>query len=319
MAVRTPLYLDGTNLKEMSSSMITNIKNRCIYLYGANPSVDVTVVSSGGNISPTMTDTRLQAGAATYGVNNGYGPGTFQSNDDYNFGIPGTSTVSVTYDRITQNLESVSQAGDTNNKRNFVYQSGGNIYAMSHTDMYDTFYNDVINTLIDGNDRPGTYRISTASSVSNMTRVSSTPVFRDTRANTGAYTSGGIAETLDQPFTVNNYYLYRVNQSIMSNPSLNHAVYIRSDNNIQQHSDSTINTILQSDIRYWARQKIRYSVNGSGSNRGDPMVDTKLNGSTRGNQQIGDTYHPNTRYRSQTFPAGTSVAQNTYSLRIRRI
>lgn len=319
MAVRTPLYLDGTNLKEMSSSMIANIKNRCIYLYGANPSVDVAVVSSGGNISPTMTDTRLRAGAATFGVNNGYGPGTHSSSDDFSFGIPGTSTVSVTYDRITQNLESVSQASDTNNKRNFVYQSGGNIYAMTHTDMYDTFYNDVISTLVDGNDRPGTYRISTSSSVSNMSLVSGTPVFSDTRANTGAYTSGGIPETLDQPFTVSNYYLHRVNQSIMSNPSLNHAVYIRSDNNIQQHSDSTINAILQSDIRYWARQKIRYNVNGSGANRGNSMIDTKLNGSTRSNQQIGNTFHPNTRYRSQTFPAGTSVAQSSFNLRIQRV
>ena len=306
MAVRTPLYLDGTNLKQMSSSMISNIKSRCVYMYGANPSVDIAVVGSGGNISPSMTDTRTQAGA--------YG----ESSVNFNFSIAGVSTVTVNYDRITQNVESVSQPGDTNNIRNFLYQSDGNIYAMSNTDMYDTFYNDVLNTIVDGSDRPGTYRIATSTSQSNMTLVSSTPVFQDTRANTAVYTSGGIPETLDQPTTITNYYVHRVNQSIMSNPSINSAMYIRSDGNLQQYTDNEINTILQNDIRYWANQKIRYSVNGTGNNRGSGMSNTKLNSSTRANLQVGPSGHFSTRYRSQQFPSGTAVTDNTYYLRIYR-
>lgn len=306
MAVRTPLYLDGTDLKEMSSSMISNIKSRCVYMYGADPSVDIAVVGSGGNISPNMTDTRTQAGAA----------GSSYSN--FSFSIAGVSTVTVNYDRITQNVESVSQDNDTNNIRNFIYQSSGNLYAMSHTDMYDTFYNDVLNTIVDGSDRPGTYRVATSTSQSNMTLVSSTPVFQDTRANAGAYTSGGIPETLDQPTTIANYYVHRVNQSIMSNPSITAPMYIRSDGNIQQYTDSQINTILQNDIRYWGNQKIRYSVNGTGNNRGSGMSNTKLNSSTRSNRQDGTSGSPSTQYRSQQFPSGSAVTNNTYYLRIYR-
>ena len=60
MAVRTPLKLDGSNnLIEMSTTDINNIKNQVRYLYGTDPSVDLSYVSSGGNLG-TITDIRLQ-------------------------------------------------------------------------------------------------------------------------------------------------------------------------------------------------------------------------------------------------------------------
>ena len=59
MAVRTPLKLDGSNnLIEMSTTDINNIKNQVRYLYGTDPSVDLSYVSSGGNLG-TITDTRI--------------------------------------------------------------------------------------------------------------------------------------------------------------------------------------------------------------------------------------------------------------------
>lgn len=316
MTVRIPLYWDGSDLREMTNTMIANIQSRAVYLYGANPSVDVSRVSSGGNISPSMSDTRLRAGPTTSGPNSGFGPGTSSTSDDFSFSITGTSTVTTTYDRINQTIESVSAATDTNNKRNFVYQSGGNIRAMSNTDMYDTFYDAALTTIADGNDRPGTYRIATSTSVSNMTAVSNSVIFRDTRANASAYTQPG--ETRDQPTTITNYYLHRVNQSIMSNPSVTYPILIDSNNNLQLHGDSTLNTILQNDIRYWATQYIRYTVNGTGNNRGSGMVDTKLNSSTRRNQVVGSTGSPSTTYRSQRHPAGTSTTIASYFLRIHR-
>ena len=95
-------------------------------------------------------------------------------------------------------------------------------------------------------------------------------------------------------------------------------MYIRSDGNLQQYTDNEINTILQNDIRYWANQKIRYSVNGTGNNRGSGMSNTKLNSSTRANRQVGTSGSSTTRYRSQQFPSGTAVTNNTYYLRIYR-
>ena len=66
MTARTPLYWNGTDncLQEMTSSMITEIQNRVVYVYGSDPSVTVSQVSSSGNISSGMNDTRKQAGAS---------------------------------------------------------------------------------------------------------------------------------------------------------------------------------------------------------------------------------------------------------------
>ena len=66
MTARLPLYWNSTDncLQEMSSSMVTEIQNRVVYAYGGDPSVTVSQVSSSGNISSGMNDTRLQAGAS---------------------------------------------------------------------------------------------------------------------------------------------------------------------------------------------------------------------------------------------------------------
>ena len=64
MAVRAPLYNDNGNLKEMSTSLVDAIVQQTVYQYSLNPSVSLSVVSSGGNLG-TITDTRLQAGASS--------------------------------------------------------------------------------------------------------------------------------------------------------------------------------------------------------------------------------------------------------------
>ena len=303
MAFRRPLYYDGSDLREMTDTHIGQIRSRCVNLYGANPSVDITVPSSGGDLG-TISDTRKTAGASITRVDR------FATQSET--AEPGT--VTVNYSRLDQNVESVTQPADTNNRKNFLYQSGGNIYAMTNNDMYDTFYDSAINTLVDGTDRDGTYRIGATTSLSGHTLISNTPVFSDTRANTGAYTAGGIGETLDQPFTVTNYYLFRTNQGTLSAQS-QLAMILRSDDDIQTLSQASSDALLAADMRYWGTQKIRYSVNGSGNNRGSGMANTILNGS--GNYQ---TRFVNTNdYRAQEFPNGTAVTANTYFLRIRKI
>ena len=65
MAVRRPLILDGdNNLIEMTDAQIEDVQDRCRYTYGANPSVTLSVVSSGGSLG-ALTETRLKAGAAS--------------------------------------------------------------------------------------------------------------------------------------------------------------------------------------------------------------------------------------------------------------
>ena len=105
MTVRSPLYVDGTDLKEMSTSQVTQVVNRCVYVYGSNPSALLTVVGSSGSLA-AINDTRLQAGAS-------------QSRSD-RFPTEGEtaepSTVTVTYDKINQANSSVSTPTDTNSK-----------------------------------------------------------------------------------------------------------------------------------------------------------------------------------------------------------
>ena len=84
---------------------------------------------------------------------------------------------------------------------------------MNLTDVKDTFLHPAIDLLTAGTttaQQAGTYHINTSSNVTGSTEVSAsaTAVYADTRADTSAYTSGGITETQDQPTTINNYYLH---------------------------------------------------------------------------------------------------------------
>jgi hypothetical protein len=192
---------------------------------------------------------------------------------------------------------------------------------MSRADTFDTFVSPAINTLVDGNDRPGTFRIHTSTSLGNHTRISSTPVFTDTRANTGAYITDNIGTNntiQDIPQTITNYYLFRTNQSVMSAPSFTAPLQIDGSNNLQQYSSSTLDSFLLGILRYYTSSvtgsRIRYSVNGSGNNRGSAMVNTKLNGG--GNYQ---TRFVNANdYRAQEFPNGTAVTVSSWNLRVYR-
>jgi len=305
MAVRTPLKLDGSNnLIEMSSSDITAIKNQVRYLYGTDPSVDLSQVSSGGSLG-TISDTRKSAGAFSSRVD--------RFPTEAETAEPGT--VTVNYARINQSTENTTETADTNNKAFPVYQSSGNIYAMTRTDLYDTFIYPAIDTLTDGTDQPGTYRIHTSTSLSGHTLISSTPVFVDTRANTGAYTSGGIPEALDQPTTVTNYYLFRTNSG--SAVSYTVPVFIRTDNSLQQYTTANFDAILKNSVRHVASEvagsRIRYSLS-AGNNRGSGMVNTILNGSGNYQQRFVNADD----YRAQEFPNGSVTTASTTFLKIQQ-
>ncbi len=305
MAVRTPLKLDGSNnLIEMSTADIDNIKSQIMYLYGTNPSVTLSQVATDGSLD-AITDTRLQAGAmSTHPVSTPTEATTAEP-----------STVTVTYDRIDEATDDTTASVDTNSVAFPIFNNGGNIQAMTLTDMYDTFINPTIDLLIDGTDRPGTYRIHTATTLTDHTIVSTTPVYTDTRADTSLYTAAGITETLDQPITITNFYLFKTN----SGDAVVHPkpIYIRNaDANLQEYTTAQSDAILLNCIRHTASEitgnKIRYRMNGAGNARGSGMTNTILNGS--GDYQ---TRFVNANdYRAQEFPDGTAVTAATHYLRI---
>ena len=290
----------------MSASQITDVVNRCVYAYGSNPSALLTVVSNSGSLTG-ISDTRLQAGASQSRVDR------FPTEGE----TAEPSTVTVTYDKINQANSSVSTPTDTNSKLYPAYYDGsGSIQAMSSTDVFDTFINPAIALLIDGTDRDGTFRIHTATSLTGHTLISSSAVFTDTRANTGAYTAGGIGETLDQPTTITNYYLMRTNQG--SAPSFTAPIQINGDNDLQTYTNGNFDSMLLAEMRHHTvnttGSRLTYSINGSGSNRGTGMSDTKLNGGGNYQQRFVNAND----YRAQEFPNGAAQTINTYFLKITR-
>ena len=308
MTVRTPLILDGSNnLIEMTTAQINAVKDRCRYLYGTSPSVTLSRVEINGNRG-SISDTRKQAGAMSTSVSS----------------LPPESTTAepstVTRNRahISESRVNTSASVDTNSVAFPVYQTSGNIRSMSLTDIYDTFIYPAIDTLTSAAGQPGTYYIHTGTSLSGYTAVSSSIVYKDTRANTGAYTSGGIGEILDQPTTITNYYLLKANN--ISAPSMAQMLFIRnSDKNLEQYTQAEMDAWLKNCMRHAASEitgtRISYNLNGSGINLGSGMANTILNGS--GNYQT--LYVGLDDYRAQEFPNGSVVTVATHRLRMTQV
>jgi len=162
MTARTPLKLDSDNsLIEMTAGEIGRIVRHCKYLYGLNPSVGVKWIDSSGTLG-TLTDTRVIAGV--------------MSNDNASFPNETTTaepgSTSNDYARMSDSAVSATVATpDTNNLAFPCYQIAGNIYAMTDSDLYDTFIHPAITELVDGTDQPGTFRIHTASTLAGHTVI----------------------------------------------------------------------------------------------------------------------------------------------------
>ena len=307
MAVVRPLILTGSNdLIEMTDAQIDAVKDRCRYLYGASPSVTLSYAST-GNLSPQMRDNRKTAGAAADSIS----------------AIPSSSVTDdigsahQDYDHINQNFAGTSATPDTNNIAFPIYYNGANIQSMSITDFRDTFILPAIDTLTSASNQPGMFRIHNGTALSGYTRIGSTTqfVFEDTRANAGAYTAAGIPETLDQPTTINKYYIFRKDN--ISAPSMGTMIFVRnSDNNLQQYTQSAIDALLQNEIRNCAENvtgtRIRYNINGSGTTMGTSMVDTRLDG-TGDHEGIEVGLDD---YRAQEFPNGNPQTVATWTLRV---
>lgn len=308
MTARAPLRLtdSGNNLIEMTSIEITAQIAQCVYLYGTSPSVTLSKVAGSGTLA-SMTDTRTSAGAVSNSSTAFVAEGSTQE----------PQTVTVTYDLISESRVNTTQTADTNNIAFPVWNNGGNIQSMTYAEMEETFFTPAVNLLADGSDRPGTFRIHTATSLSGHTLTSSDAIFIDTRANVGAYTAGGIPETVDQPTTITSYYLFSTDQGSAATIKLPFFTD-NTNKNLNEFTTVNWNAMLLNGVRHTASEKsgvkLSYNINGSGNNKGSGMVNTKLNGS--GNyqtRQVGDDY------RSQEFPNGSAATIATHRLRLDQI
>ena len=316
MTVRIPVKYDGTNIVEMTTGERTEWHAYIAYLYAQAPTVTLTVVSGSGTLTPSLTDTRLKAGAASQASDAFVAEGTTAE--------PATVT-GTAYDKITGPTYNTdgSAAGDLGALGYPLYINSNNLQVMTQADYVDTFIYETLDAMIAASETAatnGTYTIATAASVTNYTEVSGagTAVFIDTRADTSAYAASGIPETLDQPTTVTSFFLQRQNRA-RAFPSAA-CLFADSNGDISQGplaaDDSTFNAALAVDIKFRAAEddaghKLSYNINGSGNTRGTAIVDTRLNGA--GNYQ---TRQVSDDYRSQEFPNGSAAVIGTNTLKI---
>ena len=321
MAVRRPLYNNSGNIQEMTDAMIDDIKTFCIFKYQTSGAVNLTVDSSNsGNLS-SITDSRLQAGAASTSASAFPNEATTAE----------PSVVNVTWNRITQQVSSVHNTltADDGKRYPVYFDSQNNIQAMNAQDMKDTFIHpafDIIFSTDTTTNQAGTYYISTSTTLGTNTNrsilVSTNPVYTDTRADTSAYTAGGIGETLDQPTNVTNYYLHKNDFASNPVPSMTLPLYIRGDNDLQVYPTTgfpTFDQLIENFMGHTATSStdgytLRYDIGTSSANysKGTGIADTRLNGS--GNYQT--RFVNADDYRAQEFPDGSPTTINTYYLRL---
>ena len=309
MAVRKPLYNNSGNLQEMTTAMVDEVIDQIIYQYSLAPSITLSVVGSGGNLG-TINDTRLQAGAQSTSATSAPGEGTTAE----------PSVVTVGQDKINLGSTTTTAVTDSDGKTFPVYlDTSNNIQSMNNQDMLDTFIHPAIDLLTGAgttSQQAGTYHVSSTTSVTGSTEVSgsNTPIFIDTRPDVSAYSAGSIPETLDQPSTITNFYLQRID-GVDNTYTL--PIKIRSDNDLQIYPEADFETMIQNMINDTAKNssngyKITYNLGGSGNSRGSGMIDTRLDGS--GNYQ---TRFVNANdYRAQEFPNGSPQTITTTFLRI---
>ena len=317
-------------LRPVTPAELLEWQTAIIDVYAANPTAVLTVVSGSGTISPTMADTRLQAGAAQQGSDGFVAafPNASQTGD--------VSTVTVNYDKVSGSFVT-SNTGEVDSGFNFpLYfnEDNDSIQPMNLEDLVDSIIEPTIDLMVaatESDTTAGTYTISTSTSVTGYTEVSgaNTAIYVDTRANADAYTAAGIPETQDQPTTINSYYLHRKNAgSTTPSTQLLHLDNAYADPtqqanvkdfDIRQYTIAEATTLLATWLKVYAGEvsgyKITYSIttDGSGGNaRGSSMVDTKLDGSGAFSTTLQDTND----YRAQEFPNGSAATVTTYTLRV---
>lgn len=315
MAVRQPVYFDGSDIREMTTSQVNQIVSQVSYLYGTDPAV--TLAPGTGGSAQAIYDGRLQAGASA-------------TNASTYVTAPSVTAVTTTFYTSAFTASPSTPSTTTGSGVSMpLYLDGNNdLRVMSEADYYDTFIEPAIDNLTSssiGTEQAGTYHIYTSSGgYSGSSLVSSTPVLTDTRADAAAYTAAGIPETQDQPTTLTNYYLYRINASSFSYTM---PLGLNSSNNLRTYATSDFENQLKSYVRYASIYRSGYRigyqyygilydgsvVTGSdiGVTRGSLMLDTALNAETERYRLINVN-----DYRSQRHPSGTSYNYRAYQLRI---
>lgn len=348
MTVRLPLLTqDDEAIKEWTNADRDQVHKRIAYCYANDPSVYLSVVGSGGNISPEMNDTRMRSGPAaqTTGNDDAVDDGDAEYVQQAVTGDP-ESIVETTYDKISQTrVDPGLNWGQTSYPGNFevppgpkpVYYEGrttGNpgtdggysIREMSFQDILDTFIDPVVGYIHNGTTSDfagGSYFVSTNTSETNSTQLG--VVFQDTNADPTSFDAASIGTdgTYQQGTTNVNttYYLYK-NMGVEETYRLPLVIdYTSNGVNAPAGLREMTQTEFQAFFCPLIRQQIyngtgntlNYNIDGSGVAHGTSIANTELDGATWNKRFV-----PSDDYRSQEFPDGTPQVINTWTLRLNR-
>jgi len=321
MAVVKPLFINSdNNLQEMTDAQVLLHKQKAIYQYSLDPSALLTVVSNSGANMAAITDTRLQSGVSVVSVS---------ADPSASTSAP-SATTDVSFDKINFAYDTSSgQTEDSDNRAFPIYRnSDGDIRAMSLDDMKDTFLHPAIDLMVvadasaDDSNVAGTYRIHTASSLTDFTEASgaNTAIFTDTTSTgfaTGSIGTAGTTQT-GSSSSVQSFFLLRRNGTDVDTNSIKLA-QINSDGDIQEYADGG-STLLGNWLKFTAGQsgdgyKITYAIGASvsGTQRGSSILNKQL-GSTVTSTTLVDAND----YRAQQFPSGSATTTNTYLFKINK-
>ena len=321
MAVVKPLFINSdNNLQEMTDAQVLLHRQKAIYQYSLDPSALLTVVSNSGANMAAITDTRLKSGVSVVSVS---------ADPSASTSAP-SATTDVSFDKINFAYDTSSgQTEDSDNRAFPIYRnSDGDIRAMSLDDMKDTFLHPAIDLMVvadasaDDSNVAGTYRIHTASSLTDFTEVSgaNTAIFTDTTSTGFAAGSIGTAGSTQtgSSSSVQSFFLLRRNGTDVDTNSIKLA-QINSDGDIQEYSDGGTE-LLGNWLKFTAGQsgdgyKITYAIGASvsGTQRGSAITNKQL-GSTVTSTTLVDAND----YRAQQFPSGSATVTNTYLFKINK-
>ena len=345
MTVRKPLFINSDgDLQEMTDAQVVLHQQKAIYQYSLDPSALLTVVSNGGIKMASITDTRLSTGEAAVSPGNS---STGVSAADFPTGSAGAlgNTVDVVFDKINFDYQTTfsgilgvgpggSDARDDRDRTGFpVFRnSNGDIQAMTLADFQDKILHPAIDLMVvadssaDDSNVAGTYRIHTASSLTDFTEVSgsATPIFTDTTSTGFAASSIPDAPGVQDgsASTVQDFFLMRRNGTDVDTSSFG-LVGINSNGDIQEYADHGA-TLLGGWLKRTASRsdrgfKITYAIGASvsGTQRGSAITNNQLSCSVTSTTSVSgtDTY---TTYRAQIFPSGSATVVNTFLFKINK-
>ena len=323
MTAYRPLVSDNNiRIKECTSGEYDLMLQQIAYLYSQNPTVELSVVASGGDISPSMTDTRYRSGQGAAGTASSYAP---ESSTDE------PELLTFAYDKISQSTNSVTKP--TYSIKPIRVDTNG-VTEMTEADIIDTFIDPVVDAMVGANTTnvlgAGAYYISTSTTISGSTNLGT--VYTDTKADLGSYANSQIVVGGYQDhYTQTNYQLFQIDGVTSVGGGWRGPLivdYVANNRNnptglrhmTQAEFDNYFGPLIRHAIYGYTGMTLRYNVDGSGTTQGSAMTNTVLSNVTGNYQRYladGGAADPND-YRSQEFPNGTLITANTYELKLER-